>query len=156
MHNHLFFVLFIGIISCSSDEPEIPIDDTVPSTIAFNEIHSTGNPDWIELYNYGNETVELTGYIVFDKEESSYSLPAGHSVKPGDFLILYCDDQGTDLNLPFKLTSDGESITLQQPDGKMLDHVVFPAMEDGQTYARFPDGSGTWKEEMGTSPLVAL
>lgn len=145
MHNHLFLVLFIGIISCSSDEPEIPIDDTVPSTIALNEIHSTGNPDWIELYNYGNETVELTGYIVFDKEESSYSLPAGHSVKPGDFLILYCDDQGTDLNLPFKLTSDGESITLQQPDGKMLDHVVFPAMEDGQTYARFPDGSGTWQ-----------
>ena len=145
MNNRLYFILLIGIMACSNDEPDILIDDTLPSTVAFNEIHSMGNPDWIELYNYGEETVDLEGFKVFDKEESSYSLPAGHSLKPGDFVILYCDDQGIDLNLPFKLTSEGESITLQRPDGKMLDHVVFPAMDNGQTFARFPDGSGTWQ-----------
>lgn len=137
--------LFIGITSCSSEDPEPPIDDTLPATIAFNEVHSTGNPDWIELYNYGEENVELGGFTVFDKEESAYILPAGNSMKPGEFLILYCDDQGTGLNLPFKLTSQGESITLQRPDGKMIDHIAFPAMGNGQTYARFPDGSGNWE-----------
>lgn len=142
---YAFIFLLISNIACSKEDPEVPIDDTEPFTIAFNEIHSTGNPDWIELYNYGDETVDLEGFMVFDKEESKYSLPSGYNIKPGDFLILICDDQGVDLNLPFKLTSLGESITLQRPDGKMIDHVVFPAMDNGQTYARFPDGSGTWQ-----------
>lgn len=145
MTKYTFFFLFIGIMACSKDDPEIIIDDTLPSTIVFNEIHSTGNPDWIELYNYGEETVDLEGYIVFDKEVNRYTLPAGHSVQPGEFFILYCDDQGVDINLPFKLTSLGESITLKRPDGKMIDNVVFPEMENDQTFARFPDGTGTWQ-----------
>ena len=142
---YTLFFLFFGIAACSKDEPAAPVDPTLPATGAFNEIHSTGNPDWIELYNYGEETVDLEGFMVFDKEENKYSLPSGHHMKPGDFLILNCDDQGIGLNMPFKLTSLGESITLQRPDGKMIDHVVFPAMDNGQTYARFPDGSGSWK-----------
>jgi hypothetical protein len=73
-----------------------------------------------------------------------YSLPSGHIVKPGDFLILHCDDQGVGLNLPFKLSSLGESLTIQRSDGKVIDQIVFPAM-DGETYARFPDGQGIWK-----------
>lgn len=140
----LLFAL-IGYTSCSKDEPVIPEDDPMPSTIYFNEIQSTGDPDWIELYNYGDEDVDISGFSVYDKEESRYALPSGHVIKPGDFLILNCNDQGSELNLPFKLSSDGESITLELPDGKMIDHVVFPAMSNGQTYARFPDGSTTWK-----------
>jgi hypothetical protein len=140
-----FLILFVSIMSCSKGEPVIIIEDTLPATIAFNEIQSTGNPDWIELYNYGEETVDLEGFMVYDKEASSYTLPAGYKMQPGDFFILYCDDQGVDVNLPFKLTSQGESITLKRPDGKMIDNIVFPAMENGQTYARFPDGNGTWQ-----------
>lgn len=138
-------VFFLGIMSCSEDDPELPVISDQPDSVAFNELHTTGNPDWIELYNYGNAEVDLKDWKVFDKEENIYSLPAGNILKPGDFIILYCDDQGTGLNLPFKLTSQGESITLQRPDGKMMDHVVFPAMENGQMYARFPDGQGNWQ-----------
>lgn len=152
MAKYIFFFLFVGLISCSlsliscsKDDPEIIVEESVPATIAFNEIQSTGNPDWIELYNYGEESVDLDGFMVFDKEESSYTLPAGNKIQAGDFLILYSDDQGVDLNLPFKLTSLGESVTLKRPDGKMIDHIVFPAMENGQTFARFPDGDGTWQ-----------
>ena len=143
----LFGILmfFLGIMSCSEDDPELLVISDLPDSVAFNEVHTTGNPDWIELYNYGNAEVDLKDWKVFDKEENIYSLPAGNTLKPGDFIILYCDDQGTGLNLPFKLTSQGECITLQRPDGKMMDHVVFPAMENGQTYARFPDGQGNWQ-----------
>jgi len=142
---YTFFILFLGIASCSNEKPDPEPVIEIPATVAFNEVHTTGNPDWIELYNYGDEDVDLNGFKVFDKEENIYSLPAGNILKPKNFLILYCDDQGTGLNLPFKLTSQGESITLQRPDGKMIDHVVFPAMDNGQTYSRFPDGSGSWQ-----------
>jgi hypothetical protein len=132
------------LAACSKDEPEPPVEETIPTTVAFNEINASGNPDWIELYNYGDEDVDLEGFVVFDKEDSKYSLPAGNVISPGDFLILNCDDQGVGLNLPFKLTSEGEVITILSPEAQTLDKVVFPAMDDGQTYARFPDGDGAW------------
>ncbi len=141
---YVMLVLFLGVVSCSDEETDPPIIVEEPDSIAFNELHSTGNPDWIELYNYGNADVNLEGWKVFDSPLNMYTLPAGHIVKPGNFLILHCDDQGVGLNLPFKLSSQGESLTIQRPDGKVIDQIVFPAM-DGETYARFPDGQGTWQ-----------
>ena len=141
---YVILVLFLGVVSCSDEETDPPIIIEEPDSIAFNEIHSTGNPDWIELYNYGNRDVNLEGWKVFDSPLNMYTLPSGHIVKPGDFLILHCDDQGVGLNLPFKLSSQGESLTLQRTDGKIIDQIVCPAM-DGETYARFPDGQGNWQ-----------
>jgi hypothetical protein len=145
-------MLSISILSlllfatCGEDEPKPPVDNTKPDTIIINEIQSTGNPDWIELYNYGEETVDLEGFKIFDVETAKYTIPSGYSINAKDYLILICDDQGTGLNMPFKLSSDGESVTLQRADGKMLDHVLFPEMKNSETYSRFPDGpAGTWK-----------
>ncbi len=141
---YVILILFVGVVSCSDEEYDPPVIVEQPDSIAFNELHSTGNPDWIELYNYGNADVNLEGWKVFDSPLNMYTLPAGHIVKPGNFLILNCDDQGVGLNLPFKLSSQGESLTIQRPDGKIIDQIVFPAM-DGETYARFPDGQGAWQ-----------
>ena len=141
----LLTVLIFIFISCSKDEPEPPDVKVASHSLRFNEVSSTGNPDWIEIYNYGEEDVDIEGFMIFDKEESKYSLPQGYTIHPGGFLILVCDDQGSGLNMPFKLTSQGERITFQRPDGNIIDHVLFPAMEDGQTYARFPDGTNNWQ-----------
>jgi len=137
--------LFLGVVSCSDEGSDPPLIVEQPDSIVFNEIHSTGNPDWIELYNYGNADVDLQGWKVFDSPVNMYTLPSGHIVKPGNFIILHCDDQGVGLNLPFKLSSLGESLTIQRPDGKTIDQIVFPAMDNGETYARFPDGQGVWQ-----------
>jgi len=142
---YVMLVLFLGVVSCSDEGTDPPVIVEQPDSIAFNEINSTGNPDWIELYNYGNASVDLQGWKVFDSPVNMYTLPSGHIVKPGNFLILHCDDQGVGLNLPFKLSSLGESLTIQRPDGKVIDQVVFPAMDNGETYARFPDGQGAWQ-----------
>jgi len=142
----IFVHALVIFVACSKDDPTEPVEDSLTSSIVFNEIQTTGNPDWIELYNYGDEDVDIEGFIVFDKEERKYALPSGHIIKPGDFLILNCDDQGIGLNLPFKLTSQGEVITLQTPGGRTIDRVAFPPMSNGQTYSRFPDGKdGPWE-----------
>jgi hypothetical protein len=127
---YVFIIVIIGIFSCSQDDPAEPTNIAAPDSVAFNEVYSTGNPDWIELYNYGNADVDLSGWKVFDQEENLYALPAGTNLKSKDFLILYCDDQGSGLNLPFKLSSQGEAITLQRQDGKLMDRVAFPPMDD--------------------------
>lgn len=61
-------------------------------TIAVSEFLS--NPDgqdsgreFIEIYNYGNLAVDLTGYTVTDEDSDSFALPS-MSIAPLDFLIL--------------------------------------------------------------------
>jgi hypothetical protein len=142
---YVVFLMIITIVSCSKDEPEPIISIGLPDSVVFNEIHATGNPDWIELYNYGEGDVDLNGWIVYDSPENAYTLPAGNILKSGSYIILHCDDQGVGLNMPFKLTSQGESITIKRPDGVIKDQVSFPALGDGKTYSRFPDGQGNWQ-----------
>ncbi len=134
----------LSLTSCADKDPE-PVVIPGSLTIAFNEINATGNPDWIELYNYGEEDVDIQGFVVYDRVEAKYTLPGGYIMEPGDFLILICDDQGTGLNMPFKLTSEGETVTIEDGNGQVLDRVTFPALDKGQTYARFPDGTGVWE-----------
>ncbi len=146
--NYAFLIFLIGIISCSKEDNDVnpgDEDDIIPTSLSLNEIHSTGNPDWIEIYNYGDITIDIGGFTIYDKEDNKYVLPSGNNIKPDGFLILNSDDQGVGLNLPFKLTSKGEEITLLDPDGIKIDNIIFPAMKNGQTYARFPDGIGSWE-----------
>lgn len=140
----LVLLNLIYFAACSQKDPEEPTPSG-PVTIAFNEINATGNPDWIELYNYGDEDVDIQGFVVYDRVDAKYTLPQGHIIKPGDFLILICDDQGTGLNMPFRLTSEGEVVTIEDGNENVLDRVTFPALGDGLTYARFPDGTGAWQ-----------
>ena len=141
----LSFIFLTGNFSCSEDLPETRELTDDPDSIAFNEVFSTGSPDWIELYNYGEEDIELAGWKVYDQEENLHELPSGAIVEAGGFIILYCDDQGVELNLPFKLSSQGESISILRPDDQIVDRLDFPALDDGQSYARFPDGTGSWQ-----------
>lgn len=140
-------LLALGIlaVSCSKDDPTLPPVLDQADSVAFNELLSTGNPDWIELYNYGERDVNLENWTIYDNPANAYTLPPGYTLEPGDFIILNCDDQGIGLNLPFRLSSQGESLTLLRPDGKIIDQVTFPALGDGQSYSRFPDGEGIWQ-----------
>ena len=83
----LMFIL--GIMSCSSDyDPDLPLTYGDPDSIAFNEVHSTGNPDWIELYNYGNAEVDLKDWMVFDQEENMYVLFPYENIVAGILIFI--------------------------------------------------------------------
>jgi hypothetical protein len=133
------FVLLASLIcitSCSKKEDPVP----TPEGLFINEIYSTGN-DWIELYNDLNETKDISGYFIYDDVLSKYKLPQGTTVPAKGFLVLNCNGLGTGLNTNYKLSSSGEVVYLENADGKLIDKVEFPAMVDGQSYGRYPDGS---------------
>lgn len=44
----------------------------------------------------------------------------------------------------FKLDRDGETLSLRDPDGKLLDAVTFPPQTTDRSYGRHPDGTGEW------------
>lgn len=134
----IVFLLTLGLFSCNKgpDEPKVVKSEGV----FMNEIYASGD-DWIEIYNAGDESKDLSGYLIYDDPEKKYALPANTLIGAKGFLILNCDDTGVGLNTNFKLSSSGETVYLENASGDLIDQVEFPELADGQSYARFPDGS---------------
>lgn len=120
------------------DEPEPTAEG-----ILINEIVASGD-DWIELYNALETSKDLGGYTISDSG-NEYELPAGTTIAARGFVVLLCNDLGTGLNTNFKLSSSGESVSLKNAAGTLIDQVEFPNLDNGQSYARFPDGADLWQ-----------
>ena len=134
----LLLVVMIGFSSCQDDDAEPSV--VTEEGLFINEVYAAGD-DWVELYNDLDEKQDLTSYAIYDDATRKYLLPSGTSIPAKGFLILNCNDEGVGLNTNFKLTSTGETVYLENAGGTLIDKVEFPEMDNGQSFARFPDGS---------------
>lgn len=135
-----FFVFsaLLGFSACSSDEEKPGI--TAAEGLFINEVYASG-VDWVELYNATNNAKDIGGYGIYDDGGAEYQLPNGTTVPANGYLIIFCDDTNTGLHTNFKLSSDGETVTLKNTNNEIAETVTYPKLDNGQSYGRFPDGS---------------
>jgi len=108
--------------------------------------------DWIELYNYGESDVDLTGMYmtdVFDNPTQYSFNPA--VVSAGGYLLIWCDGTTSDpitapdtLHANFKLGAGGESVGLYLNEYTVIDSITFGAQTADISYGRYPDGTDSW------------
>lgn len=84
--------------------------------------------DWLELYNAGNESVNLTGYHLTDdlSDRTKWTFSGG-SLDPGSSLIVWASgkdrrDADEPLHTNFRLAA-GNYLALYQPDGRTVEDV---------------------------------
>ncbi len=141
----IILIFLLGFSSCVKDEPLITEDPVVGvSTLKINEIVSTGDPDWMELYNGGNTDLNLAGYKLADSNKEwtigDITIPAG------GYVSFDCDGKDENGSTNFKISSGGEQMTLYDKEGKLIDQVTTPDMSDqtGLAYGRESDGADNW------------
>jgi hypothetical protein len=137
--------------------PDVVINEFMPSNAATIQDEVGAYPDWIELYNAGDEDVDLGGFTISDtlSEPDKHELADGVIVPAGGFLLLWADDDEEDegdTHLGFKLSAGGEEIGLYTPEGVAVDEVTFGEMATDISAARTPDGSDTWELTDAPSP----
>lgn len=124
----------------------------IPDTfVVINELYSRGisvNLDWIEIYNFTSNPVDLTGYKIYDNGGFSGSkpkkeFPNGTIIPPLGFYVITVDD-GTASG--FGLSSGGETVWLEDSNGSVIDNITFPALLETETYGRWPDGATNWRK----------
>jgi len=114
--------------------------------LVINEIyaHPRDNPldqDWLELFNAGSVSIDLTNLTLTDNErlQPGNSFPAGTRIDPGEYLVL------TRADLGFGLDSSGETLALfHKQTGLVHSQLTYPEMNQGVSYARLPDGDPAW------------
>jgi Lamin Tail Domain len=112
------------------------VNDCRPQ-VKINEVESNGGTpgDWIELYNVGPTTINLSGFIIKDNDNSrTTALPAGSSIAPGAFFII------EEALLGFGLGT-ADAARLYDPAGVLIDSTAWTAHAP-ITLGRCPDGTG--------------
>ncbi len=97
--------------------------------------------DWIELHNTSEGTVDLRGLQVSDflMNPTRYRLPEDESIpiEGGGYLLLFADGEAHQgpTHLPFKLSKDGEQLSVRTSTGAPIAALTLPAMRAGESYA---------------------
>ena len=143
-------------------------------TLVINEFMAANNSDsgirdewgdyddWIEIYNYGHEAVDIGGlFLIDDITKPLYERwmvptnnPAVTTIPASGYLIIWADGepgQGT-LHASFKLSASDldEDVFLFDKDRTTIIDAVYNfnypiPQEQNKSYGRFPDGSDNWQ-----------
>ncbi|MCP4809182.1 MAG: lamin tail domain-containing protein [Proteobacteria bacterium] len=133
---------------CLSSTGDIVINEFMAANGTTIETPEGAYSDWIELYNAGEESVDIGDWTITD----DLGVPGKHilqsqTIEPGGFLLLWADDDEEELgagHLGWHLDVEGESIGLYRPDGSASDTVEYDAQAEDLSAARIPDGSNDW------------
>lgn len=125
--------------------PVVPPPPT-PTTIRINELlpNPTGDDsglEQIELYNYGTENIDLSGWVMDDVaatdplSTNAYTLNSG-SIAPQGYAVVTLPPGSFALN-----NTGGDLVTLFSVDGTAINTAIYEtAAPENQSYSYFEDG----------------
>lgn len=103
-------------------------------------------PDWIEIWNSSANDIDMENVGLSDDELSISFLFPKMTLKAGERILVYCDKTnqavaGKPLHAKFGLSSNGETVTLYDPDAFVIDSVKTPILSADESYVRLADGN---------------
>ena len=144
----LFFGLLLIIFSNAASAQSIVINELLASNTNSAQDENGSNEDWIELFNSGATTVNLLGYGITDDATLPFkwTFPAV-SLAPGQYLMVWCSDKnrsvaGSPLHTNWKISASGETITLTNTSGVIVDTMPPANLQPDISYGRLPNGTG--------------
>ena len=128
-------------------------DVIINEVMASNGYYENGHAwDWVELYNNGDSTENLSGWGFTDSKKDLYkfTFPNGTKLKAGEYLTIWCT--GTENKTPgkgdtfyadFKISSSGETLRLTDEDEDEVQKLKMPEQYGCVSYG-LPSGGGEY------------
>lgn len=148
--------------------------------INFHSDSTTDAGDWLELYNHGATSIDLSNAVILDGDsyEKYCVIPNGTTIAAGARLVVYSNDADFTSQFPFvtnkigplcfKLSNAGQKIVIRDKDNKLIYSVnysdTWQCASDGNgrtlqlvSAASNPNVTSSWYAGcMGGSPGVAF
>lgn len=103
----------------------------IQRTVVISESGSHPGAEWIEVYNSGEITIDVSGWFVTDnkglkrlKKQKTTALPAGSRLKPGE---IYIFNRGKDFNFKF---SENDTAMIFNAENQLIDSIRWHESED--------------------------
>ena len=112
-------------------------------------------PDWIELYNPSNDTVDITDFQLSDEvPELKWRFPYT-IIPPKSFIIVFASGKNRafpNLHTNFKLSAEGEILYLTDPNSFPIDSVRLPQLSPNISLGRANSDENTFIQFYEPSP----
>lgn len=142
--------IFFFIISLNYATSQVRINEVMASNSSTISDEDGDFEDWIELFNAGSSTVNLSGYGLSDNYDQPFKwvLP-NVSIGPGQFLLVWASGKnrtnpGNPLHTNYGISADGEEVILTNPGNERIDEMEPVPIPTDVSYGRQPDGTGAW------------
>ncbi len=120
------------------------ISEVLASNGSVETYNKAGTTDWIELYNSSQAAVDISGWGLSDDlgRGRKWQFPQGSVIGPGEYKVILCDKNLEQNNVAQPHTSfkigrlKGETITLADPTGRVLDKMILPQLKTDVSYGR--------------------
>ena len=129
-------------------------------SIHLNEIMASNNStiadeegdfeDWIEIFNSGDEPVNLSGFSLSDDYGNPFRWEfPDTTLGAGNFMLIWASNKnrrqpGQPLHTNFAISASGEEVLLTNAEGERLDELEPTEIPTDISLGRQPDGTGSW------------
>ncbi|WP_421875403.1 CotH kinase family protein [Marinoscillum sp.] len=137
-------------ITAVFEEENSELTSITINEINYNSDKDSETEDWVELYNKGEQTIDLSGWVLKDDDDGhQFIFVDGTALEAGDFLVICRDTEAFSSihttenilgNMDFGLSSDGDCVRLFNADGILTDEVCYLSESPWPTQ---PDGKGS-------------
>jgi len=144
------FVLLLALaflIPKTAIAQEISINEIMASNASVIPDEDGDFSDWIELYNGGEDLVNLAGYGLSDSYNNPFKwIFPEVTLQSGEFLLVFASgknktDPSGNLHTSYSISAAGEEILLTHPNGTRIDAIAPVCIPTDVSYGRSPDGS---------------
>jgi len=145
-----------NIFSMSGEEKSLNENIILQSNIVINEVFpnpkgSDSEDEFIELFNKGQETLDLKDWQLSDSTKKKYTIKQG-ILKPGDYFLFKRSMTGIALN-----NTGGDEVKLYSVSGSVVDQVSYPgSAEEDLSYVKTEEGNWVWTSKItaGTKNII--
>ncbi len=126
-------------------DTEIRINEVMTDNSLFAPAANGKCYDWIELYNSGSRTVDLSGHYLSDNPDKlDKFLIEELTVEPGEYVLIYMSrlsgvDENGVIHTDFALSSKGETIYLSDSAGNIISALTVPESKSNVSYGILND-----------------
>ena len=149
---------------CAIEYPiSYPADQCAPSSLVINEVMAapaddtngdgtvSSSDEFVEIYNQGSTAVDIGGYTLHDASNSGvrFRFPEGTMLNGGAFYVVFAGagpvvsscEHGVANGFLGLNDNTPETVTLRDPDGKIVARAAFDDAPDGESLVLSPDGN---------------
>ena len=127
----------------------------VITEIMYNSPETTGDEEWIEVYNNGTSPVDMSGYFILDSDPlhipDPMVIPSGSIIAPGAYFTIETSTFGFFPFVPgcnvlgggtgkFNFGNTSDQVKLYHSNGKLIDSVLYT---DSAPWPTGADGGGS-------------
>lgn len=121
----VIFTLSLGAVAAANTPVTVGTDIT--KIIGVNYL---GVDQWVEIANGGTGSMDLTGWMLMNMENQTYSFPANFILEAGSIVRVHAglgNDTASDLfNSTLQWSREGDTATLKDATGKIVSEYKYP------------------------------